>query len=58
MLSTKLLPGVTEPESDIFYHKMKGDYYRYMAEVEDDKVKVTDYMEQINDSYKGVLSFV
>ncbi|XP_052773639.1 14-3-3 protein zeta-like [Mya arenaria] len=52
MLDTKLLPGVNEPESDIFYHKMKGDYCRYLCEVEDDQVKVTDYLAEIKEHYQ------
>ncbi|WAQ94493.1 1433Z-like protein [Mya arenaria] len=55
MLDTKLLPGVNEPESDIFYHKMKGDYCRYLCEVEDDQVKVTDYLAEIKEHYQVFL---
>ena len=33
LISDKLLPGAQSTECKVFYHKMKGDYYRYMAEV-------------------------
>jgi len=32
LLSGGLIGGATNAESKVFYHKMKGDYYRYIAE--------------------------
>lgn len=32
-MDTYLIPKATAAESKVFYLKMKGDYYRYLAEV-------------------------
>ena len=32
LLDTELIPKATNAESEVFYHKMKGDYCRYFAE--------------------------
>merc|ERR1712164_180204 len=32
LLDGSLVPGAKDAESKVFYHKMKGDYYRYIAE--------------------------
>jgi 14-3-3 protein epsilon len=32
LLGEKLVPMASSAESKVFYHKMKGDYYRYIAE--------------------------
>lgn len=33
LLDKYLIPKASNPESKVFYLKMKGDYYRYLAEV-------------------------
>merc|ERR1712118_556530 len=35
LLDGSLIPGAKEAEAKVFYHKMKGDYYRYIAEFTD-----------------------
>jgi len=35
LLDGSLVPGAKDAESKVFYHKMKGDYYRYIAEFTD-----------------------
>jgi len=32
LLDKTLIPQATNPEAKVFYLKMKGDYFRYMAE--------------------------
>eukprot|EP00178_Gracilaria_changii_P004277 TRINITY_DN1673_c0_g2_i1.p1 TRINITY_DN1673_c0_g2~~TRINITY_DN1673_c0_g2_i1.p1 ORF type:complete len:261 (+),score=53.65 TRINITY_DN1673_c0_g2_i1:38-784(+) len=32
LIDNHLVPSAASPESKVFYHKMKGDYYRYLAE--------------------------
>uniref|UniRef100_A0A7S2AC38 14-3-3 domain-containing protein n=1 Tax=Stereomyxa ramosa TaxID=1078864 RepID=A0A7S2AC38_9EUKA len=39
LLNDNLIPSSTENESQVFYHKMKGDYYRYLAEFAEGAVK-------------------
>ena len=34
LLDEHLIHDASAPESKVFYLKMKGDYYRYLAEVE------------------------
>ena len=36
LLDEYLIPNSTPAESKVFYYKMKGDYYRYLAEVSGD----------------------
>jgi 14-3-3 protein beta/theta/zeta len=37
LLDKHLIPNASANESKVFYRKMKGDYYRYLAEVAGDK---------------------
>jgi 14-3-3 protein epsilon len=38
-IDTYLIPRATEPEAKVFYHKMKADYFRYIAENVDGESK-------------------
>jgi len=35
LLDSKLIPAAKDAESKVFYHKMRGDYFRYIAEFTD-----------------------
>ncbi|CAE7494565.1 artA [Symbiodinium natans] len=50
LLSTKLIPKATSGESKVFYHKMKADYYRYIAEFREGDEK-TQAAENANQAY-------
>lgn len=39
LLNDRLIPATTDSESHVFYHKMKGDYYRYISEFSCDQEK-------------------
>merc|ERR1712124_4310 len=39
LLDGSLIPGAKEAEPRVFYHKMKGDYFRYIAEFTSDDKK-------------------
>lgn len=56
MIDSKLLPDVSEPVEDIFYHKLKGDYYRYLAEVEENSNKSAEYIEMAKENYEGIVT--
>jgi len=40
LLDKFLIPKASNPESKVFYLKMKGDYYRYLAEVATGETRV------------------
>jgi len=44
VLDKSLIPQATQPEAKVFFLKMKGDYFRYMAEYQagDNHKKVAD----------------
>ena len=48
LLDKHLIPVAVEDDSKVFYHKMKGDYYRYLAEVGagEDRKAVVDAAEK------------
>jgi len=48
LLDKYLIPKAANPESKVFYLKMKGDYYRYLAEVAigDDRNTVVEKSQQ------------
>lgn len=51
LLTKFLIEKSTNPESKVFYLKMKGDYYRYLAEVatgDDRKGEFPDTMQMSN----------
>jgi 14-3-3 protein beta/theta/zeta len=54
LLDKFLIPKATTAESKVFYLKMKGDYYRYLAEVAtgDERQKVIDESQRAyNDAF-------
>jgi len=47
LLDEKLIGGATDTESKVFFNKMKGDYYRYIVEIN----KTEDLMKSSEDAY-------
>lgn len=43
LLDKFLIPKASNPESKVFYLKMKGDYYRYLAEVATGETRNSEY---------------
>ena len=52
LLDEYLIPSSTSGESKVFYYKMKGDYYRYMAEYASGETRKTA-ADNSNDAYKA-----
>lgn len=46
LLDNNLIKNAKAAESKVFYQKMKGDYYRYLAEVSSDKREVMENSKQ------------
>lgn len=44
LLDKYLIPKASNPESKVFYLKMKGDYYRYLAEVATGETRNSEYL--------------
>ncbi|KAL4222902.1 hypothetical protein ACF0H5_018942 [Mactra antiquata] len=42
LLDDKLIEKASQPEGKVFFYKMKGDYYRYLAEVSSGKEEVVN----------------
>nr|CAA75860.1 chaperone protein [Geodia cydonium] len=55
LLDDHLLKKATSDESKVFYQKMKGDYYRYLAEVTPSGDKREDVVVKAKDSYNKAL---
>lgn len=45
LLDKFLIPKASNPESKVFYLKMKGDYYRYLAEVATGETRNSKYWQ-------------
>lgn len=57
LLDGHLIKDVGPPESKVFYLKMKGDYYRYLAEVEtSDEDKRAEVVDSSEKAYKEALA--
>lgn len=48
LLDKYLIPKASNPESKVFYLKMKGDYYRYLAEVATGETRNSKHLYFIN----------
>merc|ERR1712232_358133 len=55
IIKTKLIPNSTSDEGKVFYHKMRGDYYRYLAEFQSEPTR-KDTCDNALDAYKEASS--
>lgn len=55
LLDKSLIPSSKTGESKVFYYKMKGDYYRYIAEFASGDAK-SKAAEQAHDAYKEAMN--
>nr|CAB3267839.1 14-3-3 protein gamma-2-like [Phallusia mammillata] len=55
LLDSILLPAAPNIESQVFYNKMKGDYYRYMAEINSVPEKRKKIVSAANKAYNAGL---
>lgn len=51
LLDKHLIPKASNPESKVFYLKMKGDYYRYLAEVATGETRHCKFCFELNYAY-------
>ena len=56
LIDLYLLPKVNDDQSKVFYYKMKGDYYRKMAEGEGNLKK--EVIEKTKNSYDNALKYI
>merc|ERR1719263_1367255 len=55
LLEDFLIAKASQGESKVFYYKMKGDYYRYIAEYKTDDAKKTA-ADNAHDAYKEAMN--
>ncbi|XP_076043605.1 tyrosine 3-monooxygenase/tryptophan 5-monooxygenase activation protein zeta isoform X2 [Oratosquilla oratoria] len=53
LLDKFLIPKASNPESKVFYLKMKGDYYRYLAEVATGDARAAERDTVVDDSQRS-----
>ena len=55
IIKGKLIPNSSSDEGKVFYHKMRGDYYRYLAEFQSEPTR-KDTCDNALDAYKEASS--